>query len=101
MYLYMFHNYEYRCNWPYVIFITDIVEDSKQQLYTSCCYTGPNGMTCNNPVPKYLEPLLCGGHWDQGEVVIPSDTDSDSDHDDNDNDERKDDDDDVKVKNEN
>uniref|UniRef100_A0A1X7VA41 KAT8 regulatory NSL complex subunit 2 n=1 Tax=Amphimedon queenslandica TaxID=400682 RepID=A0A1X7VA41_AMPQE len=79
-----------------------IVEDSKQQLYTSCSYTGPNGTTCNNPVPKYLEPLLCGGHWDQGEVVIPSDTESDSDHDDDDNDERKDDDDDdVKVKNEN
>ena len=58
-----------------------------------CSYTGPNGMTCSNPVPKYLDPLLCGGHWDQGEVVIPSDTDSDSDHDDNDNNERKDDDD--------
>ena len=24
----------------------------------------PSGIQCTNPVPKYLEPLLCGGHCD-------------------------------------
>lgn len=40
-------------------------------------------MTCTNPVPKYLDPLLCGGHWDQGTINIPSDTDPESEEDDN------------------
>ena len=59
--------------------ILDILEDSKQQLYTYCSYTSPVGTTCLNPVPKYLDPLLCGGHWDQIKASMPSDTDSESD----------------------
>ena len=58
------------------------MEDSKQQLYTYCSHVSSNGMTCTNPVPKYLDPLLCGGHWDQGTINIPSDTDPESEEDD-------------------
>lgn len=24
----------------------------------------PSGMQCTNPIPKYIDPLLCGGHCD-------------------------------------
>lgn len=24
----------------------------------------PSGIQCTNPIPKYLDPLLCGGHCD-------------------------------------
>ncbi len=39
-------------------------DDSKQLLYTKCSYMYPSGIQCTNPVPKYLDPLLCGGHCD-------------------------------------
>ena len=43
---------------------TDICDDDKQLLYTKCTYVYPSDIQCTNPVPKYLEPLLCGGHCD-------------------------------------
>lgn len=59
-------------------YLSDIVEEPKQQLYTSCTFTNSSGTSCTNSVPKYLDPLLCGGHWDQVKVTLPSDTDSES-----------------------
>lgn len=42
----------------------DICDDNHQLLYTRCAYVYPSGLQCTNPIPKYLEPLLCGGHCD-------------------------------------
>ena len=44
--------------------LLDVCDDDKQLLYTKCSYIYPSGIQCTNPVPKYLDPLLCGGHCD-------------------------------------
>ena len=44
--------------------MSDVCDDSKQLLYTKCSYIYPSGIQCTNPIPKYLDPLLCGGHCD-------------------------------------
>lgn len=56
------------------------MEDTKQVLYTCCSYSHTNGVLCTNPVPKYLEPSLCGAHWDQIEVNLSDTDNTDSDH---------------------
>jgi len=43
---------------------SDICDDPKQNLFIRCSYVYPSGQQCTNPVPKYLDPLLCGGHCD-------------------------------------
>ena len=59
------------------------MEDPKQQLYTYCCYTYQSGsgsgssVSCHNPVLRYIDPPLCGGHLDHTEVCISSDTEDD------------------------
>jgi hypothetical protein len=45
-------------------FLPDVCDDEKQLLYTKCSYVYPSGIQCTNPVPRYLDPLLCGGHCD-------------------------------------
>ena len=46
------------------ILLPDVCDDDKQLLYTKCSYVYPSGIQCTNPVPQYLDPLLCGGHCD-------------------------------------
>lgn len=53
-----------RCSHSLTGGVPDICDDSKQLLYTKCTYIYPSGNQCTNPVPKYLDPLLCGGHCD-------------------------------------
>ena len=69
----------YKCwSLSLTLYLSDIIEEPKQQLYTNCTFTNSSGTSCTNSVPKYLDPLLCGGHWDQVKVTLPSDTDSES-----------------------
>lgn len=57
---------------------SDILEDPKQQLYTQCCYTykssSGSSIYCHNPVLRYQDPPLCGGHLDHTEVHLSSET---------------------------
>lgn len=53
------------------MFHSDILEDSKQLLYTNCTHTNSGGIACTNPVPKYLSPSLCGDHWYQVKLSVP------------------------------
>ena len=45
----------------------DICEDEKQLMYTWCSYVYPSGSRCSNPIPRHLDPPLCGGHCDNVE----------------------------------
>lgn len=75
----LFHLYHIALNECY----TDILEDNKQLLYTECSHTNCGGITCTNPVPKYLTPLLCGDHWYQAKLSVPKcdqDTDPETDN---------------------
>ena len=33
-------------------------------MYTRCSYVYPSGNQCSNPIPRHLDPPLCGGHCD-------------------------------------
>ena len=48
-------------------YCTDICDDEKQLIYTRCSYIYPSGNQCSNPIPRYLDPPLCGGHCDSVE----------------------------------
>ena len=48
-------------------YFTDICEDEKQLMYTRCSYVYPSGSQCSNPIPRHLDPPLCGGHCDSVE----------------------------------
>lgn len=52
-----------RCffNWNHY---SDICEDEKQLMYTRCSYIYPSNNQCTNPIPRHLDPPLCGGHCD-------------------------------------
>ena len=61
---------------------SDILDDSRQQLYTHCSHSNSAGISCCNPVPKYVDPLLCGDHWYQAPLSVPrndEETDPESD----------------------
>ena len=68
------------CSEPLTCFSQDILEDSRQLLYTHCTHTDPGGIACTNPIPKFLNPLLCGAHWYQASLNVTryEDTDSES-----------------------
>ena len=48
-------------------YLIDICEDEKQLMYTRCSYVYPSGSQCSNPIPRHLDPPLCGGHCDSVE----------------------------------
>ena len=58
----------------------DICDDPKQHLYTKCSYVYPSGTQCTNPVPQYLNPLLCGGHCDNVNPPLDESGDSETTH---------------------
>ena len=37
-------------------------------MYTRCSYVYPSGSQCSNPIPRHLDPPLCGGHCDSVEL---------------------------------
>lgn len=54
--------------------LLDVLEDTKQQMYTQCSFSyeteAGSVVSCHNPVLRYLNPRLCGGHWDQSQVCL-------------------------------
>lgn len=61
----------------FILCSSDILDDPKQQLYTQCSYTyqPTSGSTvyCHNPVLRYQDPPLCGGHLDHAQLLTSED----------------------------
>ena len=48
-----------------------MLEDTRQLLYIQCTHVNCSGISCTNPVPKYLLPSLCGDHWFEASLQVP------------------------------